>query len=467
MKNSVTVVGAGLAGCEAAHRLANRGITVDLWEMRPTRLTEAHKTGLCGELVCSNSFKSSQPISAPGQLKYEMGKLGSLALEAALQTSVAAGDALAVDRDRFAELITKRIRDNPNIRLHSGEITSLPDAADGLCILATGPLTGEALSESLRKYTGQDHFYFYDAIAPIVEAESIDQSIAFPANRYGRTSRHPSVKDEASLDSGDYLNCPFTREEYETFIEALAQGQRVQPKSFEKLKHFEGCMPIEEMLDRGKDTLRFGPMKPVGLVDPRSGKEPYAAVQLRAENSSRSAFNLVGFQTKLKYGEQSRIFRLIPGLGHAEFLRLGSMHRNTFVDAPRVLNSDLSLKSARHVLLAGQITGVEGYFESAATGILAAIFAEARLNQKPIPTPELGSALGSLLFHTSNPRNPDYQPHGINFGLFQEEAFAEDFSLLKRKYPKKIPKEARREAMVIASQRAADRYAERVNKLPY
>jgi methylenetetrahydrofolate--tRNA-(uracil-5-)-methyltransferase len=294
-----------------------------------------------------------------------------------------------------------------------------------------------------------------------VDAATLNREIIFAANRYGKLTRALADSEVATGDSADYLNCPLDRAQYEAFIDLLLAGERVEAKSFERVKHFEGCMPIEEMADRGRDTLRFGPMKPVGLVNPRTGREAWAAVQLRAENVSGTAFNLVGFQTKLKYGEQAKVFRTIPGLENAEFLRLGSMHRNTFVDSPRVLNLDLSLKNARHVMLAGQITGVEGYLESASIGLLAAIFAEARLKQLPLPSPPAASALGALLGHVRDTRKVDFQPSGINFGLFEDEPFAEALGALKARFPKKVPKEERRKAICEASFRNAEMFAAR------
>jgi methylenetetrahydrofolate--tRNA-(uracil-5-)-methyltransferase len=456
----VIVIGAGLAGCEAAFRLARRGIAVDLVEMRPVKLTEAHKTGDLAELVCSNSFKSLSPVTAPGELKRELELLGSLAIACARKAAVGAGEALAVDRDVFSRAMTEAIAKEPLITLRREEALALPDDPGQLVILATGPLTSPALAESLRRFTGAEHFYFYDAISPIVDAASLDRSVIFAANRYGKETR--TLEDSGVSADADYLNCPLSRDQYEAFVDLLLHGERVEAKSFERVKHFEGCMPIEEMADRGRDTLRFGPMKPVGLRDPRTGREPYAAVQLRPENQSKTAYNLVGFQTKLKYGEQARVFRTIPGLGNAEFLRLGSMHRNTFVDAPRVLNLDLSLKNARHVMLAGQITGVEGYLESAAIGLTAAVFAEARLAQKPLPNPPAGSALGALLGHLRNTQNLDFQPSGVNFGLFEDAPFAAAFEALRPRFPKKIPKDERRRAICEASFANMQTYAERV-----
>lgn len=462
------IIGAGLAGCEAAYFLANRGIKVQLHEMRPLRQTEAHLTGMFAELVCSNSFKSLSPVTAPGILKAEMSLLGSLAIQCSKKAAIGAGEALAVDRDVFSKEMTAAMERHPNIELVREEVTSLPDSPEQLTILATGPLTSEALSNSLKKYTGSDHFYFYDAISPIVEFESLNHDIIFAANRYGKKTRNlegtsPSSTEQETDSNDDYLNCPFNKEQYYAFVEEIRRGERVQPKSFERVKHFEGCMPVEEMVDRGLETLRFGPMKPVGLVDPKTGREAYACVQLRAENAERTAFNLVGFQTKLKYGEQQRIFRMIPGLENAEFLRMGSMHRNSFVDSPRVLNLDLSLKNARNILLAGQITGVEGYMESASTGILAAIFALAKLQQRPIPSPPDASAMGALLGHLRNTLHTDFQPSGINFGLFQESAFQEEFDQLRSRFPKKLPKDEKRKTIGEASLNRMKAYANRIH----
>lgn len=465
MQQKVRIIGGGLAGCEAALRLAKKGIPVDLHEMRPKKTTEAHHTDQLGELVCSNSFKSLNPASAPGCLKAEMELLGSHCLQAAKSAAVGAGESLGVDRDIFASNLTKMVEEEKLITLQRDEVSSLPDDPSTLTILATGPLTSESLSESLRKYTGASHFYFYDAISPIIDASSLNFEIIFAANRYDKPSRSLPESSEVAPDTSDYLNCPMNKEEYFRFIEALKQGPRVEPKSFEKVKHFEGCMPIEEMLDRGDNTLRFGPMKPVGLCDPRTGRDPYAVVQLRPENRSKTAYNIVGFQTKLKYGAQGDIFRLIPGLEKAEFLRFGSMHRNTFVDSPRVLNLDLSLKNARHILLAGQITGVEGYMESASIGIVAAIFAEAKLKQRPLPDLPSCTAMGSLLGHLRNLQNPDFQPSGINFGLFEEEYFSKPLEELRKTYTKKIPKDAKREAFTRHALSAMKEYAERLTKL--
>ena len=407
----VNIVGAGLAGSEAAFYLAERGYQVRVYEMRPGRMTEAHKTSHCAELVCSNSLKSKSPVSAPGMLKAEMNHVGSLVLRAAESSAVPGGEALAVDRDKFSEAITSALRSHPRINFVSEELKEPPK--DGPTLVATGPLTSEAMSKWLARATGEADLYFYDAIAPIIDATTIDRTIAFPANRY---------------DKGEevaYVNCPMNDEEYYAFIDALSSAQKVPPKAFEQEKFFQGCQPIEAIAASGRESLRFGPMKPVGLTDPRTGRYPYAAVQLRPENRSLSAYNMVGFQTKLKYGEQSRVLRMIPGLQNVEFLRLGSIHRNTYVCGPRVLRADLSLKSHPTVYLGGQITGVEGYLESAACGMLAAMFIEQRLKDQPHQAPPVNTALGALLRHIvgSDPKN--YQPANIHFGLFDLNLFSD------------------------------------------
>lgn len=473
-KKSVNVIGGGLAGTEAAFWLAEQGIPVDLYEMRPGQKTEAHQTQQLAELVCSNSFKSLSPATAPGILKREMEILGSHAIRAARHAAIGAGEALAVDRELFSTFITATIEKHPLIKLHREEISKLPEDPESYTILATGPLTSPSLSESLRQVTGEEHFYFYDAISPIVDAIGLDYEKIFRANRYGKKTRaleniesvEIKPEGEEEEDSGDYLNCPFTKGEYEAFIDLLLRSERVVPKTFERVKHFEGCMPIEEMADRGRETLRHGPMKPMGLVDPRTGQIPHAVVQLRTENRSKGAFNLVGFQTKLKYGEQGKVFRTIPGLENAEFLRYGSMHRNSFVDAPRVLLPDLSLKNSRHTFLAGQITGVEGYMESAAMGMLAGIFLAARLANRPIPSPPAASAFGALLEHLRNTRNTDFQPSGINFGLFEDSNFADALAPLQAKYKKKIPKVEKRKALGLAACANMAVYAKRIRTNP-
>ena len=425
MNQRVRVVGGGLAGTEAAFRLAERGFFVELWEMRPCRGTEAHKTSDLAELVCSNSFKSLSLATAPGLLKAEMQLLGSLAISAAREASVSAGEALAVDRDIFSQAITRRLEAHPRIKIQRAEFNEATLLAEVLpTIIATGPLTSPALSAWLEKVSGEAEFYFYDAISPVVATSSIDFSVAFMGNRHDKPSRTLESDTAGTTDAaGDYINCPMNLEEYMAFIAALAKAERVEPKSFERVKHFEGCMPIEEMLDRGPETLRYGPMRPIGLTDPRTGRRPWAVVQLRAENRERTMYNLVGFQTKMKYGAQKEVLRLIPGLEKAEFMRMGSMHRNAFVNAPKVLAPNLSLRAHPRTWLAGQITGVEGYMESAATGILAAIFLEAELMGRPAPLPARASAMGSLLSHLQNQDSPDFQPMGINFGLFTAPEF--------------------------------------------
>ena len=402
----ITIIGGGLAGCEAAWQAAKRGCHVILYDMKPLKFSPAHSSEMLAELVCSNSFRSADPGSAVGLLKEEMRLLDSLIMQAANSTSVPAGKALAVDRHSFASFITEKINSHPLITVIREEITRLPDDADAdqLTILATGPLTSSPLASSLREFTGLS-LSFYDAIAPIVEADSLNREIIYQASRY----------DDGP---GDYLNCPMTRDEYNNFIQALATAEKVPLKEFEKKKYFEGCLPIEVMQERGDNTLRFGPMKPVGLPDPRTGRDPYAVVQLRMEDKEGSHHNMVGFQTKLTYSEQKRVFRMIPGMEQAQFARLGSIHRNTFVCAPEVLRSTLQCKKNKNLLLAGQLTGVEGYVESTAMGLLAGINA-VRLSKKKqpvVPPPE--TAFGALILHLTETLIKRFQPSNINFGLF-------------------------------------------------
>ena len=401
--NKLLIIGAGLAGCEAAWQAARRGIDLELWEMKPRRLSPAHHSPDLAELVCSNSLRADDLHNAAGLLKEEMRLLGSLVMESARATRVPAGKALAVDREGFARFITRKIREDSRVRLVSREAQELPPFRP--LILATGPLTTDELASALASFLGREHLHFYDAIAPIVYAETIDGTKTYRASRYDH-------------GGDDYLNCPLTESEYHHFVRQLLQGEQIPLHPFESIKYFEGCLPIEVMAQRGEETLRYGPMKPVGLPDPRSGRIPHAVVQLRQDNADGSLYNLVGFQTKLKWKDQERVFRLIPGLKQAEFARLGSVHRNTFVDGPRVLLPTLQLKADLEIFLAGQITGVEGYVESAAMGILAGINAARLLEGRPLVVPPPTTALGALVRHISREGQSDFQPMNINFGLF-------------------------------------------------
>ena len=452
----VRIIGGGLAGTEAALQLARHGVPVHLYEMRPLRKTAAHRTEQLAELVCSNSFKSLSLATAPGILKAEMELLGSAAIAAAREASVAAGEALAVDRDIFAARMTAMVAAEPLIELRRAEVTSLHAADHGapLTIVATGPLTSPELAAELARISGEEQFYFYDAISPVVRTESIDFTTAFYGNRHDKVTRALAGGDsDIGADSGDYINCPLNKEEYYEFISAVQAAETLETKDFERLKVFEGCMPIEEMVARGPDTLRFGPMRPIGLTDPRTGRWPYAVVQLRAENRERSAYNMVGFQTKMKYGEQVRVFRSIPGLQGADFYRLGSMHRNAFINAPKVLHQDLSLRAAPDIFLAGQITGVEGYMESAAIGILCGLSVLERLRGGTFTDPPAGTAFAALLSHLRNEHSPDFQPMGINFGLFRDEDFAAELAKLRAANGgrRKLPKKPKRETMGAAA----------------
>ena len=399
----VTVVGGGLAGCEAAWQLARRGITVRLYEMRPLRTTPAHHTDRLGELVCSNSFRSASLDSAVGLLKEEMRCLGSLVMDIAAGTAVPAGSALAVDREQFAVQLTAAIRSRPEITVVREEVTALPE---GLAIVATGPLTSPAFSRCLQQLLGE-HLYFYDAIAPIVTGESVDRSVAFAASRYGK-------------GGDDYLNCPLSRDAYYRFVQAVRTAATVPVRDFERCMYFEGCMPIEEMARRGPDTLAFGPMRPVGLVDPRTGRRPFAVVQLRQDNRDGTLFNMVGFQTKMTYPEQRRVFRMIPGLERAEFVRLGSLHRNTFINSPRRLQATLQLIGRPHTFFAGQLIGVEGYVECAAAGLMAAMNVSRALRGAECIVPPATTALGSLLRYVSDRNRRGFQPMNANYGLFPQ-----------------------------------------------
>ena len=400
----VVVIGGGLAGAEAAWQAAHAGARVRLYEMRPARRTPAHRTEHLAEIVCSNSLKSDEPGTAPYLLKEELRRAGSLVMRVAAETRVPAGAALAVDRERFAALITERVASHPSITLIREEVRNVP--AGEITIIAAGPLCSDALAEDLMRLTGDTQLYFYDAISPIVAADSINYDIAFRAARYGK-------------GGDDYVNCPFDEEQYARFYEALLEAKSVPLQRFEETRWFEACLPIEELARRGRDTLRFGPMKPVGLPDPRTGREPYAAVQLRQENLMADAYNLVGFQNHLRYGEQARVLRLIPGLEQAEFLQYGQIHRNTYICAPRVLAPTLRMRERPEIFFAGQISGVEGYVESVATGWLAGLNA-ARLaaGREPVEAPPK-SATGALARYVSGARAENYQPVNITFALLE------------------------------------------------
>ena len=397
----VTVIGAGLAGSEAAWQLARRSIRVRLIEMRPVRMTEAHQTASFAELVCSNSLRSAGLETAVGVLKEEMRRLGSIVIAAADRARVPAGSALAVDREDFSGFITTTLSAHPMIEVVRAEAAAIPA---GLVIIATGPLTSAAFGAALSEIIGPRNLYFYDAIAPIVAADSIDMNLAFRASRYDR-------------GGDDYINCPMTEAEYHAFVEAVIAAEKVALHPFEKPVYFEGCMPIEEMARRGPMTLAFGPMRPVGLADPRTGARPYAVVQLRQDDREGSIYNIVGFQTKMTYPEQRRVLRMIPGLGRAEFVRLGSLHRNTFIDSPRLLLPTLQLRARGDLFLAGQMIGVEGYVESAAAGLLAAINAAQLAAGNPLVTPPRETALGSLVAYITDAARDNFQPINANYGL--------------------------------------------------
>ncbi len=397
----VTVVGGGLAGCEAAWRLAKDGWSVDLHEMRPVRTSPAHRTALLAELVCSNSLGALEPTSPAGILKEELRLLGSLLLGCAEKAAVPAGKALAVDRESFASLVTEAIESCPSITIHREEVCEIPEEP---CIVATGPLTSPSMASALARVTGEEYLYFFDAAAPVVVLDSVDEDVVYRAGRYGQR--------------GDYLNCPMTEEQYRAFHSALISAERAVPHSFEDPKYFEGCLPVEVIAARGPETLRFGPLRPVGLPDPRTGREPFAVVQLRQDNRDGTLYNLVGFQTSLRWGEQDRVFRLIPGLERAEFARYGVMHRNVYVNAPKVLDPWLRVRGREALFLAGQITGVEGYLESAAMGIATAVNCAAlgRNPERPPVWPR-ESVTGSLLHYLMNAEPARFQPMNVNLGI--------------------------------------------------
>ncbi|MGA9647446.1 MAG: methylenetetrahydrofolate--tRNA-(uracil(54)-C(5))-methyltransferase (FADH(2)-oxidizing) TrmFO [Candidatus Korobacteraceae bacterium] len=403
MPNPIRIIGAGLAGSEAAWQCARRGVAVELFEMRPMRSTPAHQSANFAELVCSNSLKSDTENTAPWLLKEEMRRAGSLLMNIARQTAVPAGHALAVDREEFSQAVTAALERDPLIRVMREEVTGV-DENIAITIVATGPLTSEGLTREILRLSGSQQLYFYDSISPIVEADSIDMSRVYMAARYDK-------------GTADYINCPMTKEEYDRFLDALLEAHSVDAKDWEKLNYFESCLPIEEIARRGRDTLRFGPMKPVGLRDPRTGHTPYAVVQLRQENLRADSYNLVGFQNHLKYGEQARILRLIPGLENANFLRYGQIHRNTYINSPTLLRETLQMKQHPNVLFAGQISGVEGYVESIATGLLAGMQASAlALNTEPAPPPR-ATAFGALVNYICHAEAKHFQPANITFDL--------------------------------------------------
>jgi methylenetetrahydrofolate--tRNA-(uracil-5-)-methyltransferase len=400
--DAVTVIGAGLAGSEAAWQIAQRGIKVKLYEMRPDKMTPAHHTPYFAELVCSNSLRANNLENAVGLLKEEMRELRSLIMLCADENAVAAGGALAVDRTGFARAVTKRLAEHPRVEIIREEVKMLP--RDGVTVLASGPLTSESLTDDLRKITGTDYLYFYDAAAPIVDGETINYDKVFWGSRYNK-------------GTADYLNCPMNQEEYERFYQALISAEVHKLHEFEKEIYFEGCMPVEVMASRGPQTLLFGPLKPVGLADPRTNTRPYAVVQLRKDNAAGTLFNLVGFQTHLKWGEQQRVFRMIPGLEEAEFVRYGVMHRNTYINAPQILEITTQLKIRPDILIAGQISGVEGYVESAASGLISGINAARLARQQEPLIPPRNSAIGSLLYYITHASTEGFQPMNITFGL--------------------------------------------------
>jgi len=402
----IKIIGGGLAGPEAAWQCARRGLAVDLYEMRPAKKTPAHETEDFAELVCSNSLKSDSENTAPWLLKEEMRRTGSLLMDIARETAVPAGHALAVDRLEFAKKVTAAIEREPLITVHREEVTEIR-AGEEITIVATGPLTSDALAKEIVRLSGSEQLYFYDSISPIVEADSIDGEKVYKAARYGK-------------GTADYINCPMSEEEYNRFMDALVEAQTVDSHEWEKLNYFEGCLPIEEIARRGRDTLRFGPMKPVGLINPKTGKMAYAVVQLRQENLRADSYNLVGFQNHLKFGEQARVLRLIPGLENAKFLRYGQIHRNTYINAPTLLRETLQMKQHTKVLFAGQISGVEGYVESIATGLLAGVAATAMAKDKePVAAPR-ATALGSMVHYICHAEAKNFQPANITFDLLEQ-----------------------------------------------
>ena len=401
--NKITVIGAGLAGCEAAYIIASCGIYVDLYEMKPVRKSPAHKSDMFAELVCSNSLRAASITNAVGLLKEELRRLGSLVMEAADKAEVPAGGALAVDREEFSGYITEQIRNHPRIRILCEEVDSIPRS--GIVIVATGPLTDGKLYDDIMRITGDQDLHFFDAAAPIVSAESIDMNKAFRQSRYGK-------------GGNDYINCPMNEEEYKAFYNAIISAEKADVHGFDKINVFEGCMPIEVMASRGEDTMRFGPLKPVGLTDPNTGKEPYACLQLRQDDRASSMYNLVGFQTRLKFGEQKRVFGMIPGLENAEYLRYGVMHRNTYINSPKLLNPDYSMREHPDIYFAGQITGVEGYIESAASGFYAGLCAAMKVKGiTPSVTLNDETVIGAMAAYVSDVTVTKFVPMNANFGI--------------------------------------------------
>jgi methylenetetrahydrofolate--tRNA-(uracil-5-)-methyltransferase len=426
----VRIVGGGLAGCEAAWQAASQGVPVALYEARPVRSTAVHRTDRLAELVCSNSFRGDKLDNAVGLLKEEMRRLGSLVMEAAESSRVPAGAALAVDRERFADAVTRAISAHPKITLVREEVTGIPPSSEtSPVVIATGPLTSETLAADVARLVGADHLYFYDAISPIVLAESIDRSRVFRQSRWDRSLRRTAdgqAGPACGVDdgTGDYLNCPLTSEQYGRFLDALVHAESATVHDFDRERFFEGCLPIEVMAHRGVDTLRFGPMKPVGLVDPRTGREPYAAVQLRQDDIAGDHYSLVGFQTQIKWGDQARVLRLIPGLEQAEFVRFGMVHRNTYVNGPTVLAETWQVRSRPTLFFAGQMSGVEGYVESAASGLVAGLNAAALVKGEPLDAPPRTTAIGALAYYVSHANPAHYEPSNITFGIMEPLAAA-------------------------------------------
>ena len=451
---AVHIIGGGLAGSEAAWQAASAGVQVVLSEMRPIRPTAVHKTDKLAELVCSNSFRGDKLDNAVGLLKEEMRRLGSLVMRAADEARVPAGAALAVDRERFSGAVTDALAGHPLITVVRGEVPRIPETLDGPLIIATGPLTSESLSADIAAVVGAKHLYFYDAISPIVLAETIDQSKVYRASRWGRSlrTRRGQLASEGAVPfagcatddgEGDYLNCPFTAEEYARFYEALMAAEKAPLHEFDDPRFFEGCLPIEVMAARGVDTLRFGPMKPVGLPEPRTGREPYAVVQLRQDTLAGDHFSLVGFQTQMKWGEQARVLRLIPGLEQAEFVRFGMVHRNTYINGPTVLRPTWQTKSRDDLFFAGQISGVEGYVESAASGLIAGRNAAALVRRIPPSVPPRDTAIGALAFYVANANPQNYQPTNITFGIMPPLNSSSGPRLPKKKADRKLAYSAR------------------------